>query len=528
MATHERQSDEPGFVPFFRSYTRTWIHAVATAGLTAFGTLTIVHRWFAALAIASYVVPPVVLYVRKLRAHERAASGASEHGIATETEADSGSEIESEVDSRNGAGSRSETEPESDPRTAVASETGSGAELETGAEAESEAELDADVEPEPVSESAPEPELEATRSRDDEPTAGSALEDARPDRAPASSREDERRDDDLERSDDSGDGQSDEEDERREDGDEQAGADEEGADRADWELLEDAVPNATTLFDVVVTESGAAYATGADGLVVAETGQGWTTVLEDGPAAQRNDLRGVDATADGDAIWVAGDGGAVGRIDAESGRHVDYTAPADRTDNLAGVAVGGSAGDETILLINGSGEVLRGRYADGAPSWDDPVEPGGGSSLADVALADESVGYCCDTNDGVFETDDGGRSFDRIGLEGADGTLEAVATTGRSDCLVSADDGVVHRYEDAAATWTPERVAAAALLGIARRGERTVACAADGTIHERSAASKGSDWEPFDTDAAGPLHAVSIGADRAVAVGAKGNLLERA
>ena len=488
MATNDSRSDEPGFVPFFRSYTRTWIHAVATAGLTAFGTLTIVHRWFAVLAIASYVVPPVVLYFRKLRQHERAASTPAERGSETSADADADADVVSE--------------PESEPEPEIA--TGSG--TESGA---------AGTEPEP------EPEPAATRPRDDQSSAGGAtLEDARPDRPNASGRDDEPGDSDAERADRiDGDGRSDDE----EDADEAGEREEMDAERARWKRVDDAAPEATALFDVTVTESGSVYAVGADGLVVAETGQGWTTVLEDGPGARGNDLRGVDATADGDGIWVAGDGGAVGRIDADTGRHVDYTAPADRTDNLAGVAVGGPVGDETVLLINGSGEVLRGRYADGTPSWDDPVKPGSGSSLADVAFADESVGCCCDTNDGVFETDDGGESFERIGLEGADGTLEAVATAGPGHCLVSADDGVVHRY-DGPGTWTPERVADGALPGIARRGDRTVVCGADGTIHERSGA--GAEWNAFETDASGPLHAVSIGPDRAVAVGVDGTVLE--
>jgi hypothetical protein len=48
---------------FVRRYAKTWVHALATAALTAFGTLTVVDERFAAVAIAAYVLPPVVLYV---------------------------------------------------------------------------------------------------------------------------------------------------------------------------------------------------------------------------------------------------------------------------------------------------------------------------------------------------------------------------------------------------------------------------------------------------------------------------------
>ncbi|GAB3670696.1 WD40/YVTN/BNR-like repeat-containing protein [Halopiger thermotolerans] len=477
MSTHEGNSAvaDDGFVPFFRRYTKTWVHAVATAGLTAFGTLTFVNRWFVVLALGSYVVPPVALYLsggvggtRGDRAPDRA-GGERSHGERTRDR--DREERPLEADAAGASETRSRrTEGSSTGDAEPGVETTASVGSRTAAEA-------------PASADAP---------SSDEPPA----------------RADERNEDG---------GRP----ERDEDADRDA--------RGEWRPVD--VPATGTLFDAVATEAGDAYAVGGGGLVVADRGQGWTTVLEDGPAARGNDLRGADATADGAAVWVAGDSGAVGRIDAETGRHTDHTAPADRTDNLLGVAVGGPAGGETVLLVTGSGEVLRGQYADGSPGedegpveWDEPIKPGSGSSLAGVALADEAVGYCCDTNDGVFETDDGGQSFERVGPAGADGTLEAVATAGPDDCLVSADDGVVHRY-GASGTWTPERVADAALPGLARRGDRTVACAADGAIHERTAES--ASWERLETDADAALLAVSIGPDRAVAVGEAGTVLER-
>jgi len=406
MATHDGSSGD-GFVPFFRRYAQTWVHAVAAAGMTAFGTLTIVHRGFAVLALAAYVLPPIVLYLRQ-RSTDRAESDAT---------ADSAEPVAA------GDGS-------TDAATAP---------LER-----------------PADETRPESE--------------------------------------------------------------RAGG---------WDLVD--VPTEATLRDVCVTAAGAVHAVGEDGLVLAGTApdgadREWSITLEDGPAAAGEDLHGVDATADGEAVWVAGDSGTVGRLEAATGRHTDHTAPAGITDNWLGVAVGGSAGDETVLLINGSGAVLRGRYRDGDLSWADPVTPGGGSSLSGVALADASVGYCCDTNDTVFETTDGGDSFSRVGLGDASGTLENLATLGRGDCFVSADDGVVHRYDGA--TWTPERVGEEAICGIARREGETIACDADGAIHERTAVAG---WTRADTVAPEPLLAVSVDGDghRAVAVGESGTVVER-
>jgi hypothetical protein len=58
------RSTADGFAAFYREYARTWAHAVATAALTAFGTLTFVHPGFAVVALAAYGLPPVVLYAR--------------------------------------------------------------------------------------------------------------------------------------------------------------------------------------------------------------------------------------------------------------------------------------------------------------------------------------------------------------------------------------------------------------------------------------------------------------------------------
>ncbi|MFA9416972.1 WD40/YVTN/BNR-like repeat-containing protein [Natrinema sp. HArc-T2] len=419
MDTYDAPSVE-GFVPFFRRYAQTWIHAVAAACMTAFGTLTIVHRGFAILALASYVLPPIVLYLR---------------GPSTD---------------------RAERDTTTDRAETVASDDGS---------------TDAGTVPLEHVESEGSTAIEA-----DDIAVDRATESESPER---------------------------------------------------WAVV--AVPTEATLRDVCVTATGAVYAVGEDGLVLAgritdRADRGWEIALEDGPDAAEEDLHGVDATADGAVVWVAGDSGAVGRLEATTGRHTDYTAPAEITDNWLGVAVGGPAGDETVLLINGSGAVLTGRYRDGDLSWNEPVTPGSGSSLSGVALADASVGYCCDTNDDVFETTDGGDSFARVGPVGADGTLENLATLGRDDCFVSADDGVVHRYDGG--TWTPERVGEEAICGITRREGETIVCDADGTIHERTAMAA---WTRADTVASESLLAVSVDneGNRAVAVGENGTVVER-
>ncbi|RQG94426.1 WD40/YVTN/BNR-like repeat-containing protein [Natrarchaeobius chitinivorans] len=467
MSTATARFDGDGFVPFFRRYTKTWIHAVATAGLTAFGTLTFVDRWFAVLAIGSYVLPPIALYVSGGRASvDGEEEDVQRRSSVAESETERGGLERSE---RKREENRSRTTTEPDDR---------GDALEGEHERDS---LEGEHERDSLEGEHERDGLEGEHERDSLETGvdGTATEDGTTI--------------------------------------EQSGAE---TDRPRWGRVDS--PTETTLSDVVVTDTDAAYAVGERGFVVTGGGQGsWNVLLEDGPAASGNDLRGVDATDDGGAVWIAGDSGSLGRIEADSGRHADYTAPRDLTDNWLGVAVGGPAGNETILLIDGSGEVLRGRYRDGDLEWAEPVKPGGGSSLSGVVLADESTGLCCDTNDGVFRTDDGGKSFDRIGLGGADGTLEDVAADGDGSALVCADDGVVHRFDGT--TWTPERVGEAALTGITRSGDRIAVCSADGSVYERTADS--TDWDRFETDVG--LLAASLGPDRSVAVGDAGAIVER-
>jgi hypothetical protein len=440
-----------GFVGFFRRYVQTWVHALSTAALTLFGTLTFVHRLFAAVAVGAYVLPPVVLYL-----------------------------------------TRSTDRPDASRATRSSSRTSGATDASTPADADSEP---ADSEP-----------------------AGS-------DSDPADS------DPDFESA-DSGPGPTD------------SGSS--AAIGPHWTAA--TTPVDDTLHDVVV-QSGA-YAVGADGTVLADEGDGWHVVLSDGPGAASNTLRGVDAVADG-GVWVAGDGGAVGRLDPATGRHVDFSAPAGDTTNVTDVAAAGGDGVETVLLVDGSGRVRRGRWEDGETTWADPVTPGSGSSLAGVVLVDDSLGYVCDTNDGVFRTTDGGVKFDRAGPVGASGTLADVTATASVGPLVVDDDGALHRYDGS--QWTPTRLADDALRAVAsaestgtgtgngdgdvdangdgdadRDGDRdvdAVACGAGVVVYERPTGT--SDWTRVTVPASTALSGVALDGSAAVAVGADGTVIER-
>jgi len=407
------RDDADGFVAFYREYTRTWYHALATAALTAFGTLTVVDRLFAVLAVAAYVLPPLLLYLR------------GSVTSASETGADAGRQPSDRSTRSTSAGSPSdETAGDAPPRSA--SESGAGR------------------------------------------TAGGNAG------TPAN----------------------------------------EG-----WRVAD--VPTDETLHDAVVTGHGA-YAVDGGGAVFTDGRDGWRPVVSDGPGASANALNGIAAAGSG-GVWFAGDGGAVGRLDPSTGRHVDYSAPTGDTTTIADIAAVETSGTEIVLLADGSGRVRRGRYHEGETRWTEPTVPGSGSSVAGVALLDESTGYLCDTNQSVFQVRDSGAAFDRIGLDSADGTLTDVAPAGAGGCLVGADDGVVHEYDGA--RWTPARLGDGALWAVAVDDGRMLAVGDAGGVYERSPGA--TRWERATVPTSVPLRGASIGGSRAVAVGEDGALVER-
>jgi hypothetical protein len=441
-----------GFVDFYRRYARTWVHAVATAALTAFGTLTFVHRAFAAVAVVAYVLPPLVFYFRGTPPSSLTAT-APRGETATSGSARSPGRTDGETDT--GRTARRRVTPDD------------------GAEG-----IDGD--------------RPGTADDGAEGIGGRAA-----DHGPADT------------------------------------------DPPRWTAVE--TPTDETLHDAVAGPRS--YAVGSGGVVLAERGDDWTVAVSDGPGARGSTLHSVDA-ADAGGVWFAGESGALGRLDPSTGRHVDHSAPDDDTTDVVAVAAASDGSGETVLLTDGSGRVRRGRWRDGAVTWADPVTPGSGSSTTGAVLVDGSVGYVCDSNDRVFRTTDGGATFDRLDAVGASGTLTDVAATDAEGCSVTADDGVLYRFDGA--TWTPTRLGDDALSALSLAapdgrddptpGDGTdgvdsrvdgVVCGSDATVYVRGATAP--DWERTPTPATDPLQGVSV--DRsggvALAVGDGGGLIAR-
>ncbi len=299
---------------------------------------------------------------------------------------------------------------------------------------------------------------------------------------------------------------------------------------AEWTA--ERTPTDATLRDVTALSSGA-VAVGDGGVVLGRDGAGdgyesdaggWSVLVADGPAAEGRDLTGVAATDDGAAAWLCGANGAVGRYDAETGRHADRSAPRDVTDSWTDVAVTGRAGEETVYLANGSGEVVRGAVGDDGVSWDAPVAPGGGSSIAAVDADADGAVRACDTNGGVFEFSGGGAEsgggglrFAHVGVDGASGTFTDVAAAG-GRVRVTADDGSVYRDDGG---WTRDRPVETRLAAVAADADAAVAVGDGGTV----CLDDGGGWATVPVPADASLEGVALDADACVAVGDAGTVL---
>ncbi|WP_458208422.1 twin-arginine translocation signal domain-containing protein [Haladaptatus sp. NG-SE-30] len=280
-------------------------------------------------------------------------------------------------------------------------------------------------------------------------------------------------------------------------------------------------PTGKTIYEVVMTKEEP-YAVAAGGDVLARRADGWELVLEKGPTVQSNPLRGAGVTDDGKHVWFVGGSGVVGLYDVDEEQLTDYSPPKGKTSTWEGIAVGGGAGNENIYLINGSGEVLTGQNDSGAITWGDVVKPGGGSSMKAIDLVDDTTAYIVDTNAKVYETKDGGSSWNTVGIDGGSVGLYGVAALTEDDINVTGGDGSIFRYNGA--VWTKNYAGGNALYGIDRTSENGLVGGGSGTIFELTE----DGWEQDSTPVSNTLRDAVVGESGPdVAVGGSGTIIER-
>jgi hypothetical protein len=290
-----------------------------------------------------------------------------------------------------------------------------------------------------------------------------------------------------------------------------------------WTVAES--PTETNLNGAAETLEGP-FAVGAGGDVLARRQSGWQKVVEYGPQARSRRLTGADVTDDGRAIWFVGGSGVIGEYRVDTQTLTNYSAPKGKTSTWEDCAVVGRAGEnERLYFVNGSGELLVGvRQDSGAVAYQDVTKPGGGSTIPGIDFRSRMSGHVCSTSQFVAETTDGGKNFERIGIDFAGGAFYNLASVGPKDVNVVAGGGIVYRYDGF--RWTPHVIddGRQAIRAIDRDGEEGLAAGSGGKTYERQSAGQ---WTRFQTPATAQLKGVARGKTHDVAVGAGGTIVER-
>ena len=280
------------------------------------------------------------------------------------------------------------------------------------------------------------------------------------------------------------------------------------------------------LFGTVQTAEGP-YAVGEGGNLVADRGDGWEIIFDDGPATRQNQLRAIDVTDDGKRIWMVGSSGAMALYDVEERRKYDYSYPEEMTSTWEAVAVCGDQGSEKVLAANGSGEILPFIISGYDVNWEPMSKPAGqGSNVAALAATPDGVGFAVDTAGNAFKTTPEG--WKDIGVVNAQVKFYDVYAGANEEVYIAAGDGRIYRYDDSYHDWTPIGVTDTTSLRsidiYENGGERQMVVMGDnGSIFERD---EGDRWEEVPSPTSAALYDLSLGHPD-VAVGKAGTVIER-
>lgn len=290
-----------------------------------------------------------------------------------------------------------------------------------------------------------------------------------------------------------------------------------------WEQADS--PTEAAFNDAVDTAYGP-FACGDDGNVAARNEDGWELVIEYGPQARSRPLTGIDVTDDGEAVWFVGGSGVIGEYNVTTQTLTNYSAPMEITSTWEDCAVQGTADeDERLYFVNGSGELLVGfRQENGAIQYNDVIEPGGGATLPGIDFNTREQGHVCSTSQFVAETDDGGETWEQIGIDFAGGAFFDIASQAEDDVNVAAGSGIIYRYDGF--RWTPHVIddEREAIRAVTRDGQEGLAAGDSGKIYERHSAGQ---WQRFETPVETVLDGVARGETYHVGVGEGGTIVER-
>lgn len=299
-------------------------------------------------------------------------------------------------------------------------------------------------------------------------------------------------------------------------------------------------PTTKTLYGVANTVRGP-HAVGKTGNIVARRESGdWEVVVDDGPAARSSSLRTVAVTDDYERIWFAGASGALGAYDVRDGLKYNYSAPGGATSTWEGISVTGNKDQEKVYVYNGSGELIVGsRDSEGCMQWSGLSKPGGGSRVpaVDMRETETNVGHAVDTSSTVYETRDGGRTWNKVGIKNSQVGIYDVLSYNDADgnpfVYAAAGGGYLYRMNCDCDRWTPIGLGTKKLTGVTHNdNDDILVCGASGRIFEKPSGQEwGKQSSPVGTTfyegAYGRVNYESGTAAPDVIVGSSGTIVER-
>lgn len=294
----------------------------------------------------------------------------------------------------------------------------------------------------------------------------------------------------------------------------------------EWTAVES--PTDRTLYDVVTTADGL-VAVGGNGIILERGDDGWTVVTRTGPTNNGNNLLAAATTSDDERVWMAGASGVIGEYDPTTGHLTSYSAPDDVTNTFTDVTVSGPAGDATVYVTDGSGQVHFSEKNGAAGTWQHTT-PGSGAQITAGTVTGET-GWLADDNKDLFETTDG-TTWNQLDAPEFGARLHGLDRSA-SDVLVAVGAGGT-----AVATldgeWTQATVSGATLqaVEVAPCGCVHVVGGGGTVLHQKGTETSAEDlasWlalTPQSTPTGQNLHGITLGPPHA-AVGASGTILER-
>jgi hypothetical protein len=298
-----------------------------------------------------------------------------------------------------------------------------------------------------------------------------------------------------------------------------------GAGRADWVASE--TPFEVDLYDGALTPEGA-YAVGEGGTIVADRGNGWHVAVEGAPATEANQVRAMDATSDGERLWMVGADGQLACYDVSERELFEYAYPDEMPSVWDGIAISGDAGEEKGIAADGRGGILPFSVDEHDVDWGKVGTPNEDERIDALAASPDGIAYAIDTGDEAYKTTikDG---WSEAGVVSPDTEFLDLDAWENERVYVSADDGCLYRYENDGDDWIPLGVTdggAVRAIDLHDQGDDNAQMCAlcdDGALYERTGPER---WErtPLPTDAR--LFDVSLGSPDLV-VGENGTVLER-